>query len=114
MKEKKADYSANLNRKDIIDNERVWKKVNYYSWTKSNQLKFNKIKFRLVENYVKITLVESGAVTMSDVKIAELINILFSSAVSNHKIPQYRSANILAGKIPLLTLKVTLSKTTPV
>ena len=52
----------------------------------------------------KITLVEDETVTTQDEKNAELLNIFFSNAVKNLKIPKFSNINPLAEKLSDPTL----------
>ena len=74
LRKTKKDYYANLNVKDIVDNKQFWRTVKplFSDKTKSNE---------------KITLVEDETVTTQDEQNAELLNIFFSDAVKNLKIP---------------------------
>ena len=80
LRKTKKDYYANLNVKDIVDNKQFWRTVKPLrpDKTKSNQ---------------KITLAENEAVTTQDEKI---LNLFFSSAVKNLKIPEFSDTNPLA------------------
>ena len=53
---------------------------------------------------MKITLVEDETVTTQDEQNAELLNIFFSNAVKNLKIPKFSNINPLAEKLSDPTL----------
>ena len=57
---------------------------------------------------MKITLVEDETVTTQDEQNAELLNIFFSNAVKNLKIPKFSNINPLAEKLSDPTLKAIL------
>ena len=56
----------------------------------------------------KITLVEDKTVTTQDEKNAELLNLFFSSAVKNLKIPEFSDTNPLAERLSDPVLKAIL------
>ena len=76
LRKTKKDYYANLNVRDIVDNRQFWRTVKrlFSDKTKSNE---------------KITLVKYETVTTQDEKNAELLNLFFSGAVRNLKIPEF-------------------------
>ena len=84
-----------MNVKDIVDNKQFWRTVKplFSDKTKSNE---------------KITLVEDETVTTQDEKNAELLNLFFSSAVKNLKIPQFSDTNPLAERLSDPVLKAIL------
>ena len=91
----KKDYYANLNVKDIVDNEQFWRTIKplFFDKTKSNE---------------KITSVEDQTVTTQDEQNPELLNIVFSNAVKNLKIPRFSNTNPLAERLSNPTLKAIL------
>ena len=95
LRKTKKDYYANLNVKDIVDNKQFWRTVKplFSGKTKSNE---------------KITLVEDETVTTQDEKNAELLNLFFSSAVKNLKIPEFGDTNPLAERLSYPVLKAIL------
>ena len=95
LRKTKKDYYANLNVKDIVDNKQFWRTIKPLSSdkTKSNE---------------KITLVEDQTVTTQDEQNAELLNIFFSNAVKNLKIPIFSNTNPLAERLSNPTLKAIL------
>ena len=95
LRKNKKDYYANLNVKDIVDNKQFWRTVKplFSDKTKSNE---------------KISLVEDETVTTPDEQNAELLNIIFSNAVKNLKIPRFSNTNPLAERLPDPTLKAIL------
>ena len=95
LRKTKKDYYANLNVKDIVDNKQFWRTVKplFSDKTKSNE---------------KITLVEDETVTTQDEKNAELLNLSFSSAVKNLKIPEFSDTNRLAERFSDPVLKAIL------
>ena len=84
-----------MNVKDIVDNKQFWRTVKplFSEKTKSNE---------------KITLVEDETVTTQDEKNAELLNLFFSSAVKNLKIPEFSDINPLAERLSDPVLKAIL------
>ena len=70
LRKTKKDYYANLNEKDIADNKKFWQRV--------KPLFSDKVKSK-----EKITLVQGKMMSTEDEKNAELLNVFFSSAVSN-------------------------------
>ena len=74
LRKTKKDYNANLNVKDIVNNKQFWRTDK----TNSNE---------------KITLVEDETVTTQDKNTAEFLNLFFSSAVKNLKIPGFSDTN---------------------
>ena len=95
LRKTKKDYYANLNVKDIVDNKQFWRTVKplFSDKTKSNE---------------KITLVEDETVTTQDEQNADLLNIFFSNAVKNLKIPRFSNTNPLAERLNNPTLKAIL------
>ena len=95
LRKTKKDYYANLNVKDIVDNKQFWRTVKplFSDKTKSNE---------------KITLVEDETVTTQDEQNAELLNLFFSNAVKNLKIPRFSNTNPLAERLSDPTLKAIL------
>ena len=95
LRKTKKDYYANLNVKDIVDKKQFWSTVKplFSDKTKSNE---------------KITLVEDETVTTQDEKNAELLNLFFSSAVKNLKIPEFNDTNPLAERLSDPVLKAIL------
>ena len=90
------DYNTNLNVKHIVDNKQFWRTVKplFSDKTKSNE---------------KITLVEDETVTTHDEnKNAELLNLFFSSAVKNLKIPEFSDTDPFAERLSDPTLKAIL------
>ena len=87
------DYYTNLNVKHIVDNKQFWRTVKplISDKTKSNE---------------KITLVEDETVTTHDEnKNAELLNLFFSSAVKNLKIPEFSDTDLFAERLSIQHLK---------
>ena len=85
-----------MNVKHIVDNKQFWRTVKplFSDKTKSNE---------------KITLVEDETVTTHDEnKNAELLNLFFSSAVKNLKIPEFSDTNPIAERLSDPTLKAIL------
>ena len=84
-----------MNVKDIVDNKQFWRTVKplFSDKTKSNE---------------KITLVEDETVTTQDEQNAELLNLFFSNAVKNLKIPRFSNTNPLAERLSDPTLKAIL------
>ena len=95
LRKTEKDYYANLNVKDIVDNKQFWRTVKplFSDKTKSNE---------------KITLVEDETVTTQDEQNAELLNLFFSNAVKNLKIPRFSNTNPLAERLSDPTLKAIL------
>ena len=95
LRKTKKDYYANLNVKDIVDNKQFWRTVKllFSDKTMSNE---------------KITLVEDETVTTQDEKNAEPLNLFFSSAVKNLKIPEFSDTNPLAERLSDPVLKAIL------
>ena len=95
LRKTKKDYYANLNVKDIVDNKQFWRIVKplFSDKTKSNE---------------KITLVEDETVTTQGEQNVELLNIIFSNAGKNLKIPRFSNTNPLAERLPYPTLKAIL------
>ena len=90
------DYNTNLNVKHIVDDKQFWRTVKplFSDKTKSNE---------------KITLVEDETVTTHDEnKNAELLNLFFSSAVKNLKIPEFSDTDPFAERLSDPTLKAIL------
>ena len=84
-----------MNVKDIVDNEQFWRTIKplFFDKTKSNE---------------KITSVEDQTVTTQDEQNPELLNIVFSNAVKNLKIPRFSNTNPLAERLSNPTLKAIL------
>ena len=85
-----------MNVKHIVDNKQFWRTVKplFSDKTKSNE---------------KITLVEDETVTTHDEnKNAELLNLFFSSAVKNLKIPEFSDTDPFAERLSDPTLKAIL------
>ena len=84
-----------MNVKDIVDNEQFWRTIKplFSDKTKSNE---------------KITSVEDQTVTTQDEQNPELLNIVFSNAVKNLKIPRFSNTNPLAERLSNPTLKAIL------
>ena len=84
-----------MNVKDIVDNKQFWRTVKplFSDKTKSNE---------------KITLVEDETITTQDEQNEELLNIFFSNAVKNLKIPRFSNTNPLAERFSNPTLKAIL------
>ena len=95
MRKTKNDYYVNLNVKDIVDNKQFCRTVKplLSDKTKSND---------------NITLVKDETVITQDEKNAELLNLFFSSAVKNLKIPEFSDTNPLAERLSDPTLKAIL------
>ena len=95
MRKTKNDYYVNLNVKDIVDNKQFCRTVKplLSDKTKSND---------------KITLVKDETVITQDEKNAELLNLFFSKAVKNLKIPEFSDTNPLAERLSDPTLKAIL------
>ena len=95
LRKTKKDYYANLNVKDIVDNKQFWRTVKplFSDKTKSNE---------------KITLVEDETITTQDEQNEDLLNIFFSNAVKNLKIPRFSNTNPLAERLNNPTLKAIL------
>ena len=95
LRKTKKDYYANLNVKDIVDNKQFWRTVKslFSDKTVSNEI---------------ITLGEDKTVTTQDKPNAELLNIFFSNAVKNLKIPRFSNTNPLAERLYNPTLKAIL------
>ena len=95
LRKTKKNYYTNLKVKDIVDNQQFWRTVKplFYDKTKSNE---------------KTTLVEDKTVTTQDGQNAELLNIFFSNAVKNLKIPRFSNTNPLAERLFNPTLQVIL------
>ena len=95
LRKNKKDCYANLNVKDIVDNKQFWRTVKplFSDKTKSNE---------------KITLVEDETITTQDEQNEELLNIFFSNAVKNLKIPRFSNTNPLAERLNNPTLKAIL------
>ena len=95
LRKAKKDYYTNLNVKDIVDNKQFLRTVKplFPDKPKSNQ---------------KITLVEDETVTTQDEQNADLLNICFSNAVKNLKIPRFSNTNPLAERPFNPTLQVIL------
>ena len=95
LRKSKKDYYANLSVKDIVNNKQFWRTVIplFSNKTKSNE---------------KITLVEDETVTTQDEKNVELLNLFFSSAVKNLKIPEFSDTNPLAERLSDPVLKAIL------
>ena len=95
LRKTKKDYYTNLNVKDIVDNKQFLRTVKplFPDKPKSNQ---------------KITLVEDETVTTQDEQNADLLNICFSNAVKNLKIPRFSNTNPLAERPFNPTLQVIL------
>ena len=81
-----------MNVKDIVDNKQFWRTVKslFSDKTVSNEI---------------ITLGEDETVTTQDKPNAELLNIFFSNAVKNLKIPRFINTNSLAARLSDPTLK---------
>ena len=85
-----------MNVKEIVNNKQFWSAVKplFSDKTKSNE---------------KITLVEDETVTTHDEnKNAELLNLFFSSAVKNLKIPEFSDTDPFAERLSDPTLKAIL------
>ena len=84
-----------MNVKDIVDNEQFWRTIKplFSDKTKSNE---------------KITSVKDQTVTTQDEQNPELLNIVFSNAVKNLKIPRFSNTNPLAERLSNPTLKAIL------
>ena len=84
-----------MNVKDIVENKQFWRTVKplFSDKTKSNE---------------KITLVVDETVTTQDEKNAELLNLFFSIAVKNLKIPEFSDTNLLAERLSDPVLKAIL------
>ena len=82
----KKDYYANLNEKDVADNEQFWRTV--------KPLLSDKVK-----SSEKITLIEGEEIINEDGENAEILNTFFSNAVKNLKIPEYQEIDSLANNI---------------
>ena len=95
LRKTKNDYYANLNEKDIADNKKFWQTVKPLFSDKGKSKE-------------KITLAQGEMISTEDEKSAELLNALFSSAVTNLNIPEYSGINILAERISHPTLKAIL------
>ena len=95
LRKTKKDYYVNLNVKDIVDNKQFWRTVKplFSDKTKSNE---------------KITLVDDETVNTQDEKNAELLNLFFSSAVKNLKIPEFGDTNPLVERLSDPVLKAIL------
>ena len=81
-----------MNVKGVVNNRQFWRTIKslFSDKTKSN---------------AKITLVEDQTVTTHDEQNAELLNIFFSKAVKNLKIPRFTNTNPLAERLSNPTLK---------
>ena len=96
LRKTKTNYYANLNEKDITDNQQFWRTV--------KPLLSDKIKLS-----EKITLVQQrenldtdgtdDEIVNDDVKIAEIFNRFFSNAVIDLKIPDFHGAAALVDNI---------------
>ena len=75
---------TNTHHKDIADNKQFWRTVKPLL-SKSNE---------------KITLVDDNKIISEDKDNAELLNLFFSNAVKNLKIPKFSDSNPLAENIP--------------
>ena len=80
LRKTKKYYHANLNVKHIVDNKQFWRTVKslFSDKTVSNEI---------------ITLGEDETVTTQDKPNVELLNIFFSNAVKNLKIPRFSNTN---------------------
>ena len=95
--ETKKDYYANLNKKDVPDNKQFWRRV--------KPLLSDKVK-----SSEKITLVEGEEIINEDGENAEILNIFFSNAVKNLKIPKYQETASLANiSNPIFKAKIQTS-----
>ena len=88
---KNKNYYANLNGKDLTDNRQFWQIV--------KPLLSDKIKITLVEQ--RETLDTDGNIDdqVIDLKTAEYLNIFFSNAANDLKIPGFHGAVPLADNI---------------
>ena len=95
MRKTKKNHHANLNQKDIADNKQFWRTVKplLSDKSKSNE---------------KISLVEGDKITSEDKSNAEILNLFFSNAVKNLKIPEFNDINPLAENIPNPVFKAIL------
>ena len=95
LRKTKKDYYANLNVKDIVDNKQFWRTVKplFSDKTKSNE---------------KITLVEDETITTQDEQNEDLLNIFFSNAVKNLKIPRFSNTNSFVERLSDPALKAIL------
>ena len=91
----KKDYYANLNEKDVADNEQFWRTA--------KPLLSDKVK-----SSEKITLIEGEEIINEDGENAEILNTFFSNAVKNLKIPEYQETDSLANNISHPIFRATL------
>ena len=76
MKKSKKKYFANLNEKDILDNDLFWKTVKPSLSDK-------------VISRKRINLSEKGESVKTELETAEVLNKFFSSIVNNLEISKY-------------------------
>ena len=94
LRKTKKDYYSNV--KDIVNNKQFWRTVkNLYSLTKPSQIRKSLYGGRW-NSYAQ------------DEQNAELLNIFFSNAVKNLKIPRFSNTNPLAERLSNPTLKAIL------
>ena len=97
LRKTKKDHYANLNEKDVADNKQFWRTVKALL---SDKLKSSE----------KITLVEGEEIINEDGENAEILNIFFSNAVKNLKIPKYQETASLANiSNPIFKAKIQTS-----
>ena len=84
-----------MNVKYIVDNKQFWRTVKplFSDKTKSNE---------------KITLVEDETITTQDEQNEDLLNIFFSNAVKNLKIPRFSNTNSFVERLSDPALKAIL------
>ena len=97
LRKTKKDHYANLNEKDVADNKQFWRTVKALLSDKVNSSE-------------KITLVEEEEIINEDGENAEILNIFFSNAIKNLKIPKYQETDSLANiSNPMFKAKIQTS-----
>ena len=92
LRKTKTQYYRNLNEKSVTDNRKFWNTVKPLLSDKT-----------VVKN--KITLIENDEIVTTDNEASELLNKLFTHAIQNLNIPEYKHCDPLAEKISDKTMK---------
>ena len=79
----KKIYYSNLNEKKIVGNKTFWKTVKPFL---SDKNLFDE----------KITLIEKDKIIKTDTKTADVLNIFFSTIISNLNIPEYPVSDLIS------------------
>ena len=86
LRKTKKNYYSNLNEKKITDNKTFWKAVKPFL---SNKTPSNE----------KITLTEKDKIIKTDSKTANVLNIFFSTIISNLNISEYPVSDPISNDI---------------